>query len=140
MSIVAGVFDPIGLVSPIVLRGKKLLQDYCASGLGWDEPISPEKLKPFVKWLLELPSIEEWKIPRWFGMTRLGRLKESKLHFFSDASQEGYGIVVYLHQEDKDGEVHISQVLAKARVAPLKDLPTRRPWEHVKVRTPFGRC
>ena len=47
----------------------------------------------------------------------------TQLHFFSDASEYGYGSCCYLQFEDKAGKVHTSLVLAKSRVAPLKHPP-----------------
>ena len=42
------------------------------------------------------------------------------MHHFSDASQDAYGQVSYLRLVDKDGHIHCSLVMAKARLTPLK--------------------
>ena len=36
------VYDPLGLVAPVVLTVKKLFQDLCKKKIGWDDPISDE--------------------------------------------------------------------------------------------------
>ena len=36
---VASVFDPIGLFSPVLLRGKLLIQELWKRGVEWDEEI-----------------------------------------------------------------------------------------------------
>ena len=38
----SSVYDPLGLVEPVVLTAKKLLQDLCKKKIGWDDTISDE--------------------------------------------------------------------------------------------------
>lgn len=47
------------------------------------------------------------------------------LHHFADASTLGYGTVTYLRMETKH-DVHVSFLLRKARVAPLKQITIPR--------------
>ena len=42
------------------------------------------------------------------------------LHHFSDASQNGYGQVVYVRLVNATGKIHCSLFIAKSRVAPIK--------------------
>ena len=39
LSMTSSVFDPLGLVAPVVLTAKKCLQDICKKKIGWDDPI-----------------------------------------------------------------------------------------------------
>ena len=39
LSRVAKIFDPLGFLSPFVLRAKILLQELWTQGLGWDDPV-----------------------------------------------------------------------------------------------------
>ena len=39
LSVTSSIYDPLGIVSPITLLAKKLLQDLCKQGLTWDEEI-----------------------------------------------------------------------------------------------------
>ena len=41
LSILNGIYDPIGFLSPIVITGKILLRDACPDGKNWDEPLTP---------------------------------------------------------------------------------------------------
>ena len=43
LSQVSSVFDPLGLISPLVIRGKMLIQRSWSEKLGWDDPL-PEDL------------------------------------------------------------------------------------------------
>ena len=36
LSMTSSVYDPLGLVAPVVLTAKKLLQDLCKKNIGWD--------------------------------------------------------------------------------------------------------
>ena len=37
LSTLCSFYDPLGLRSPFILRGRKILQDLCQEGLQWDE-------------------------------------------------------------------------------------------------------
>lgn len=49
----------------------------------------------------------------------MDKLTNVQLHNFADASTLGYGTVTYLRLETKH-DVHVTFLLSKARVAPLK--------------------
>lgn len=38
LSTVASIYDPLGFISPVLLNGKRILQDLCQHGIGWDDP------------------------------------------------------------------------------------------------------
>jgi hypothetical protein len=42
LSFVASVYDPLGLVAPVVLPAKRMLQELWPSGCGWDEELPKE--------------------------------------------------------------------------------------------------
>ena len=49
LSLVASIFDPIGIASPVTIRFKIVMQKIWQLGLKWDTPL-PEKLhKPLQK-------------------------------------------------------------------------------------------
>ena len=43
-----------------------------------------------------------------------------ELHVFADASQTAYAAVIYLKSIDRNGEVHMSLLIARKKIAPLK--------------------
>ena len=47
-------------------------------------------------------------------------LSKGSLHWFSDASEEAYAGVVYLRMLDEIGNVHVSLVMSKTKVSPIK--------------------
>ena len=50
----------------------------------------------------------------------------SSLHHFSDASENGYGQVVYVRLVNAIEKIHCNLVIAKSRVAPIKYTSTPR--------------
>ena len=42
LSIIAGIYDPLGLIGPIVFLYKQFMQQLWLCNLGWDEPISEQ--------------------------------------------------------------------------------------------------
>ena len=42
LSTVSSVYDPLGLVAPLILLGKQILQDLCRENADWDDPISDQ--------------------------------------------------------------------------------------------------
>ncbi|XP_070074116.1 uncharacterized protein [Drosophila takahashii] len=124
LSGVARIFDPLGILSPVVMQFKILFQEL---------------------WLLELPP----KIADWWNKSRndlhilqeirLPRFVENngdhiELHGFSDASIKAYSAVIYCRVVRADGTVSVSLIAGKTRVAPLKQqsLPGLELYNHGK--------
>ncbi|CAI5660104.1 unnamed protein product [Oreochromis niloticus] len=53
LSIVASLYDPLGFLAPVILEGKRVLQEMCQRGTGWDEPL-PKDLKLSFLWEREI--------------------------------------------------------------------------------------
>jgi hypothetical protein len=125
LSDVSSMYDPLGFASPFILPAKRLLQQLCKDKVEWDEGISPTALMIWERWLDDLPLLQEITVPRYFKSHQLDEVKNTQLHHFSDASNEGYGTVAYLRFVDVNDKIHCSLVMGKSRVAPMK--PTTIP-------------
>ena len=120
LSTVASLYDPLGFLAPYVLTGKKILQEMCRQGVGWDDPL-PASLRPrWESWRRDFANLEGIKIPRCYTPITFGEVVETELHHFSDASTSGYGQCSYLRLKNQRGEIHCSLVIGKARVSPTK--------------------
>ncbi|KAJ8342685.1 hypothetical protein SKAU_G00326130 [Synaphobranchus kaupii] len=118
LSVVASLYDPLGLVAPFVLSGKCILQELCRRGTGWDDPL-PNDLGP--RWeerKIGLQSLKEVVILRCYHPQDFENIVKIELHHFSDASSKGYGACSYIRCKNDRGAVHTSLAMAKARVAP----------------------
>ena len=114
------VFDPLGLISPIVIEAKLMVQDLWRAGIGWDQLV-PQKIQlQWEKWLHGLEEVEEIVFPR-----HVGPLEGAQLHVFTDASVNAYAAVVYIRNEVK-GEITTTLLASKTRVAPLKPITIHR--------------
>ena len=111
LSTVSSIYDPLGLVAPVILQGKRILQELCRDGVGWDEKV-PEDI--------EEEDIEKLKVPRCHKPNEFGVIKTVELHDFSDTSQNGYGQCSYLRLTDSNDRICCSLVMGKSRVTPLK--------------------
>jgi len=122
---ISSIFDPLGLIAPVVLVGKQILQEICHVK-SWDEPIAGEVLAKWERWRSNLPLLEQLDIPRHFKTPDFGRIDTAKLHNMSDALQSAYGQCSYLRLIDENGRIHGSLVTGKARVAPRKTVTIPR--------------
>ena len=126
LSTVSSVYDPLGLVAPLILLGKQILQDLCRENADWDDPIGDQLRPRWEQWRNELRLLEGLKIPRCYKPEEFGDPKVVELHHFSDASQAGYGQCSYLRLLNESDQAHCSLVMGKSRVTPLKSVTIPR--------------
>ncbi|XP_026214228.1 uncharacterized protein LOC113160973 [Anabas testudineus] len=120
LSTVACLYDPLGFVAPFLLTGKRVLQEMCKNGTGWDDPLTSQLQPVWENWKSDIANLERIKIPRCYVPADFGHVVKKELHHFSDASTHGYGQCSYLRQVNQDGNVHCALITGKSRVAPLK--------------------
>ena len=126
LSTISSIYDPLGFAAPLLLNGKKILQELCRGQVDWDDEV-PEDIKArWMKWRSELPALQELLVPICYKPADFGRVARVELHHFSDASTQGYGQCSYLRLKNEKGQFHCSFVMGKARVAPLKPVTVPR--------------
>ena len=97
-----------------------VFQELTKLRLGWDDTIPDNLLQKWKKWLAEIYSLETVIVPR--GVIP-GKRKSPfvlHLHHFPDTSQSAYGTVTYLQIIDDKGQVHVSFLFSKSKLAPIK--------------------
>ncbi|CAM1293993.1 Uncharacterised protein r2_g327 [Pycnogonum litorale] len=125
LSVIASIYDPLGLVSPVLLAGRKILQELTLQrDLEWDDPIYPEIRHRWETWKAKLPMIESIEIERCIKPEDVGAKSIPQLHHFCDASTVGYGMASYVRILDANGKAHVSLVFAKSRVTPIQKVQT----------------
>ncbi|XP_071055719.1 uncharacterized protein [Onthophagus taurus] len=117
LSQIAQIFDPLGLLRPVIIRAKTILQEIWEAGLGWDEVLPNHIHTSWCKFADGLTYLNDIKIPRHIS---LKNPESFQIHGFSDASTNAYGACVYLRAVDSDENVLIRLICAKSKVAPLK--------------------
>ena len=115
----------MGFLAPVVLVGKKILQDICNAS-DWDEAVDEEIRVRWERWRNELFLLEGINVPRCLKPQGFGKVTSAQLHSMSDASTIGYGQCSYIRLEDEHGTVHLSFLMGKARVSPKKTVSIPR--------------
>ncbi|XP_011702560.1 PREDICTED: uncharacterized protein LOC105458737 [Wasmannia auropunctata] len=123
LSLMSRLYDPPGWLAPAVVKAKIAFQSTWLQGLDWDDPLDEASARQWVTYLTELPRLEEIRIPRWLTSDHSGA--KLQLHGFADASERAYAAVLYLRTEI-DGQVKTHLIMAKTKVAPLKQVTLPR--------------
>lgn len=64
LSAIVSVFDPIGLLGPVTLKAKLMMQDLWKLKVTWDEPLDPSSLPDWIEWKRQLEEVREFQIDR----------------------------------------------------------------------------
>ena len=126
LSVLASLFDPLGLISPVAVSMKILFQEICSSKFDWDETLTEEMKGKWRKWVEDLLLTREIETSRCLYEARKECVTECYLHGFGDASKRAYCAIVYFVYRTDDGQTHVRLVASKTRVAPLKELSIPR--------------
>ena len=95
LSVVAGIFDPLGFMVPVTVCGKRILQESHRDPASWDEELNNEILSRWKVWTQALDSLAGISIPRCFKPCP-DTPSSCQLHGFSDASMIAFAEVVYI--------------------------------------------
>ncbi|XP_062393459.1 uncharacterized protein LOC134080863 [Sardina pilchardus] len=119
LATVNSLFDPLGLVAPITIRGKLLLRELTSTTVDWDAPLSTEKEAEWNAWRDSLQDLEQFETPRAYTVASLSNSVRKEVHVFADASIQAIAAVAYLKVTDSDGMCHVGFIMGKAKLAPL---------------------
>ena len=125
LSINHSIFDPLGLLSPVIFQGRILQREMfdarqgCKKGVAvnWDEPLRSEYLNQWLAYIDSLSEINSVSFPRSYYPEALVPVSKQELHVFSDASFHGLGYTIYIRSFG-NGKVYSSLVFAGSKVAP----------------------
>ncbi|XP_033228945.1 uncharacterized protein LOC117180559 [Belonocnema kinseyi] len=120
---IARLFDSLGLLGPIIVYAKMMIQTLWKRQLTWDESIPQEAESVWLEFKDQLPLLNTLKFDR---CTVAFYLTEIQLHGFADAGEKGYGACIYLRTTDKCGNHHVALVGSKSRVAPVQTVTLPR--------------
>ena len=120
LSILSSFYNPQGLASPFILKGKVILQDLCQEGLHWEKQLSEEYMKKWEACKRELYDLVKISLGRCIEPSNSWKIINISLHKFSDASEIGYGQCSYVKVVGENENIHCSLVMGKAKVTPKK--------------------
>ena len=99
LSITSSIFDPQGLLSPVTLLGRSIIQaSWKIPGLKWDDPLPKILADEVEKFQNQLPMLNNFSQPR--CLVKNG-YKPKFIAAFSDGSDKGYATVIYLVSESR---------------------------------------
>ncbi|XP_047520275.1 uncharacterized protein LOC125059771 [Pieris napi] len=122
LSVISQIFDPLGLLSPVVIKFKIILQSLWLQSLSWDEPL-PSHIQAL--WMDATKNLNVLNNLRVSRHVMINSYEQLEIHVFSDASERAYGACLYIRSSDRNGNVLVRLLTAKSRVAPIK--PTTIP-------------
>ncbi|XP_053686321.1 uncharacterized protein LOC128735861 [Sabethes cyaneus] len=120
---IAKFFDPLGLVSPVIVLAKLLAQKLWQLKINWDDPVDENIAKQWQNLQLSLTHLHDIEIPR---CVILDNAVAYELHGFSDASTAAYGACIYLRSLFADGSAKLRLLTSKSKLAPLSELTIPR--------------
>ncbi|KAB0802863.1 hypothetical protein PPYR_05049, partial [Photinus pyralis] len=114
LSFLCKFYDPLGLVGPLFVSAKIIMQRLWLKKIDWDDILSDELLETWEEFVENLRKMEPINIPRYL---QLNSHATSELVGFCDASMFAYGAVVYIRTVNET--VTSTLLCSKSRIAPL---------------------
>lgn len=121
---IASIYDPLGLYSPITLRGKLFLQSLWNQRIAWDKHLTEQDKIQWYAIHEDLKLLANCHFPRHIGFDLRQRAKYQLL-VFCDASKYAYAAAVYLLQESQDCR-RVDLIFSKTRLVPNKTITIPR--------------
>ncbi|XP_043070225.1 uncharacterized protein LOC122322379 [Drosophila grimshawi] len=112
LSIASALFDPLGLVSPLIIVAKIILQELWLAGLTWDESVPQHLELAWKKCLESFQTISSLAVPRYCKQVNQSSFQ---LHGFCDASIRAYGCCIYVRSESACGNIGVHLLTAKSK-------------------------
>jgi len=91
LSVVSSVFDPLGMLAPVLLVTKIIRQDLFRTGIGWGDEVDKQTSHRWKDWLAGLPRLSHVAIKRCFFSVPvdLSSCVTMELHHFAEPLPKG---------------------------------------------------
>ncbi|GFX28933.1 uncharacterized protein TNCV_3029761 [Trichonephila clavipes] len=123
LSTIAKIFNPVGLMAPVISKAKIFLQRLWRSKLEWNDLLPAEEYREWHQFLVSLENINNIEIPR---RILVAFPEAIEIHGFADASERCYGAAVCCKSKYLKSETLVRLITSKSRVAPIKSLTIPR--------------
>ncbi|XP_062709714.1 uncharacterized protein LOC134288548 [Aedes albopictus] len=117
LSQISSLFDPLGLLAPVIVKAKLVMQRMWELKVAWDSIPPGELSKEWFDLVQSFPLLNTFQIPRRvIDMRHWSRLY---LHGYCDASEVAMGACIYVRAMDDDGNTSSHLLCAKSKLAPI---------------------
>ncbi|CAI6373731.1 unnamed protein product [Macrosiphum euphorbiae] len=113
LSDINSIYDPIGLITPVLIKGKVFLQQLWSLKIDWDEVLSDDICSRWTTFYSSLLQLVDLSVPR---KVLLADVVTLQIHGFCDASQLAFSACVYLRSVALNCSVYIHLYTSKSRV------------------------
>ncbi|XP_078051718.1 uncharacterized protein LOC144477857, partial [Augochlora pura] len=114
---IAKIYDPLGLLGPVIITAKILLQELWTLKVDWDESLPMSIHTKWIDYYTQLALLNNVTFNRKVIIQTASTIE---LHGFCDASEKAYGACVYLRSQNDHGDTLVELLAARSKVAPLK--------------------
>ncbi|XP_053698991.1 uncharacterized protein LOC128745961 [Sabethes cyaneus] len=123
LSVIARMYDPLGLVAPVIVIGKLLMHKTWKEEIDWDDVITGELKQDVDNYLKAISGVNTIRIPR-----RVVRSNATvvELHGFADASMYAYGACIFIRSVVPGNQAAVQLLTAKSKIVPKSVLTVPR--------------
>jgi len=121
LSSIASVYDPLGLINPLIVKMKTLFRKTCEQVEEWDQQLPDHLSKEWNQLIDELIEAGKVIIDRNYCVNNPDDpIESTQLHAFSDASENFYSTAMYLRFVTKSKKVTTNLVTGRNRFISAK--------------------
>lgn len=113
---VNSIYDPIDLITPVLIKEKIFIQQLWVTKMSWDDVLPNELQSRWINFYSNMACLHQLFIPR----AVLSPAMHWELYGFCDASQHAFGACVYIRSSTSDGHAEVHLYTSRSRVTPLK--------------------
>lgn len=123
LSTIARIFDPMGLLAPVIFYAKYIKHHIWKLNLAWDKPLPLNLSQTWKTFTEKLPVLSALRIPRYVAIQLRSRVQ---LCGFCDASKRGFAAVLYIRAIPPNGVLSLFLLGTKTKMAPMKSVTIPR--------------
>ncbi|GBO33493.1 hypothetical protein AVEN_208733-1, partial [Araneus ventricosus] len=138
LSTTARIFDPLGLISPVVTKAKLVMQELRRLKLDWNDSLPIQLESRWKRFVTFLTTINTLNIPRYIFLDYALKIEQ---HGFADASEKAYGAAIYVSTVLWTGSTivlawiqkdpSVLKPFVRNRVRAIQNLTEVSAWQHV---------
>ena len=118
LSQIAKVFDPLGYLTPIMIKGKLLYQSLFTEKYEWLDPLRDAEMEIWEDFVQNLPQINLLTFPRILVPGLEEDWESRQMHVFCDASQNAYAAVAYIVTKNRKTGYYSNFEKARNKIKP----------------------